>query len=161
MRKLIFLIFILSIIGYACKQKAAPVSPEDPTEVDLPVTDLDSARVLLDGNYCYRYVTQRDTYDIRFTLAQGKVTGEMSFDNYEKDSSEGSINGYLKDDIIHVSYRFRSEGMSSVRSMYFRVRGDLLITGVGEEMTEGDSAYIKDPAAIRYEGLVYSKTQCE
>ena len=154
-------IILLALLFFAgCKSESNSEAEKDPTEIALPTTELDSAKVLMDGIYCYQYVIKKDTYDINFTLSNGIVEGDMSFKNYEKDSSKGKVKGYLKDDILTVNYRFNSEGMSSVRNINFKVRGDMLITGEGEETSVGDSAFIKDMSAIKYEGLVYSKIPC-
>ena len=154
------LILIAITFFAACKSETKSGPDHDPTEVTLPTTELESAKVLDDGLYCYQYVIKKDTYDINFNLINGAVEGDMSFKNYEKDSSKGKIKGYIKDDILTVNYRFNSEGMSSVRNINFKVRGEILITGIGEETSVGDSAFIKDISTIKYEGLVYSKIPC-
>lgn len=155
------LFLFLSVIIFGCKSEPKSEVKNDPSEVSLPTTELDSAVVLNDGIYCYQYVIKKDTYDINFNLTNGIIDGDMAFKNYEKDSSKGKIKGYLKDDIVTVDYRFNSEGMSSVRTINLKVRGDMLITGIGEETSVGDSAFIKDPATIKYEGLIYSKVTCK
>lgn len=160
MKNPLFLLMMPGLLLIGCKQGQAPAPDEGPDMVSLPKTDVDSVQVMLDGNYCYRYMMHRDTYDIHLTLVQGRVTGEMNFDNYEGESSNGSLDGYIKEDIITLKYRHNTDGITKVSEMYFKVRGNLLITAEGEEKMEGDSTFFSDPAGLRYEGLVYSKIEC-
>ncbi len=147
----------------ACKQSNSSRDEiKDPSQIELPTTELNGKEAALpDGTYCFQYTMKRDTYTLDITLTGGMATGQMAFDNYEKDSSHGTITGTLTEDILNVSYRFESEGMSSVRNINLKVRGDMLITGIGAEEVKGDSSYIKDPSTIKYEGLIYSKVDCK
>ena len=38
------------------------------------------------------------------------ITGELIFQNYQKDSSYGSFSGQFKDDQLTIDFRFTSEG---------------------------------------------------
>lgn len=154
---------LLTAFLFSCKPSNKSADEQkDPSEIDLPVTELSGKEpVLTDGTHCYQYTMKRDTYTIDITVTGNAVTGRMAFDNYEKDSSEGFVAGTLNDDILNINYRFNSEGMSSVRNINLKVRGKMLITGIGEEEVVGDSAFIKDPSTIKYEGLIYSKVDCK
>lgn len=111
---------------------------------------------------CYRFIAQKDTYDIRITRHADMVSGQMHFNNYQKDDSRGSFTGVvLENNIIKTVYRFESEGMQSIREIYFKDEGDKLITGIGEEMVEGDSAYVKDAKNLSFTGNSFQKIDCE
>jgi hypothetical protein len=84
----------------------------------------------------------------------------MNFDKQEDQNTSGSIEGYIKEDVMNLKYRHRIDGIPKVRELSFRIRGNLLISAEGEELTEGDSTFFRDPASVRYEGLVYSRIDC-
>ena len=128
------------------------VMPESPAEPNTLQANLEN---------CYRFVAQKDTYDIRLTKTGNNVNGSMHFNNYQKDDSRGSFNGsVLKDNIIKVIYKFESEGMKSTREIFLKDNGGELITGVGEEDVKGDSAFVKNPDAVQFSGPVYKKVDC-
>lgn len=86
----------------------------------------------------------------------------MVFNNFEKDDSHGTFTGKINGDILKAIYRFQSEGMNSVREIYLKMDGNNLITGIGDTEVKGDSAYIKDPASIKYpNSIVYKKVDCK
>lgn len=160
MKNLLLSMVILGFLVLGCRNSPSSSSDGGPVAISLPETDVDSVQVILDGNYCYRYMIHRDTYDIHLTLSQGQVRGEMNFDKQEDQNTSGSIEGYIKEDVMNLKYRHRIDGTPKVRELSFRIRGNLLISAEGEELTEGDSTFFRDPASVRYEGLVYSRIDC-
>lgn len=110
---------------------------------------------------CYRYIAQKDTYDIRITKTGNDIIGSMHFNNFQKDDSRGDFTGsIIKDNIIKVIYKFESEGMNSTREIFLKDNGNEIITGVGEEDVKGDSAFVKNPDGVKFTGTVYKKVDC-
>ena len=110
---------------------------------------------------CYRYIAARDTYDIKITRNGNLVSGHMSFNNFQKDDSRGNFTGtYVSDNTLKIIYRFESEGMKSIREIFLRDEGNRLVTGIGEEDVEGDSAFSKKPENISFSGVAYKKVDC-
>lgn len=112
------------------------------------------------GEACYLFVAAKDTYALKVNIADTAVKGTAVFRNFEKDSNHGSVEGKVEGDIIHLWYHFQSEGMSSVRELYFKKKGDQLVTGIANEATRGDTAYVPDPKTVSYSGPVYVKGDC-
>ncbi len=110
---------------------------------------------------CYMQVLNRDTFTASLQQQGNLVTGSMSFDNYEKDASTGTVSGKLQDDILKLDYAFASEGMTSVMELYFKYKDGILVRGIGEMNTKGDTAYFVNPALIKYEGSGFQKTDCQ
>lgn len=164
MRKILFLLPVIIIGLLSCKNNTSETIINNTTDTSAMVESTNSAvdsSALSDGAHCYIFIMKRDTYLIELTVDKEDVKGTMKFKNYEKDSSKGIINGTIKDDVLNVNYRFNSEGMSSVRNMYFKVSDKVLITGIGDETSTGDSAYIKDPTMVRYDGVIYDEVACD
>jgi len=102
------------------------------------------------GSGCYMRVLQRDSLTANLKRNADRVSGNLRFDNFEKDGSSGTVNGVIKDNIIKLIYTFQSEGMTSVMEVYFKTDGDNLIRGIGEMETKNDTVSFKNPDAVQY-----------
>src|SRR5688572_14328144 len=69
---------------------------------------------------CYMQVLARDTFAASLQQDGTNITGKLSFDNFEKDGSTGSVKGEREDNIIKLLYSFASEGTNSVMEIYFK-----------------------------------------
>lgn len=159
---LLFIVFI-SMFVLSCNKSSDKNASKDPMEISLPTTKLSGKEATLkEGKYCYQYVNEKDTFDINFLVTASKqVSGTMIIDSDGKDVNMGTIQGTINKDVISVNYRFLTGDQSSIRNMNLKVRGNLLITGTGQEEAIGDSAFIRDKASIQYDGLVYHGVKCE
>ena len=110
---------------------------------------------------CYMQILKRDTFAANLQQQGNVVTGKLSFDNYEKDGSSGSVTGKLEADILKLKYAFSSEGMHSVMEVYFKYKDGNLIRGIGDMNTKGDSSFFINPATIKYDGTVLKNISCE
>ena len=152
-------IIILSIILFSCNnnpghENGGEPQKEDSNEiVDNPTT----ANV----DECYWQVMKRDTLVALLVQKGDSITGKLSFDNFEKDGSSGSVRGILDGDIIKLWYSFQSEGMHSVMEVWYKKQATALIRGVGPSDVKGDSSYFTDHSAIRFDpGQTLQKTAC-
>jgi hypothetical protein len=111
---------------------------------------------------CYMRVLGRDTFVAKLQQSPGEIiTGNLSFDNFEKDASSGKVSGKEQDGIISLWYTFHSEGIQSVMEVYFKKTADGLIRGIGDMKTRGDTAYFVHPQAISYpEKDIMKKIPC-
>ncbi len=116
---------------------------------------------LVDFSGCYVSIMGRDTFAAQLRQDGQDVNGRLSFDNFEKDGSTGTVMGRVDGNIIRLKYEFQSEGMQSVMDVYFKVLGDSLLRGVGEMSTRGDTAYFVDRDNISYEGSAFKKIPCD
>lgn len=95
---------------------------------------------------CYTAVLQRDTADMVIQHEPGawSVSGDLVFNNFEKDDSKGTFNGKLEGDQIVAYYDFFSEGLKSVRQIVFKVTGDTLFEAYGNIIQSGDTTLFKN-----------------
>ena len=112
------------------------------------------------GEQCYLFVAAKDTYALKLNIIDTSIKGTAVFKNFEKDSSHGTVEGTVNGDIIRLWYHFQSEGMNSVRELYFKKEGDKLVSGISDEATRADTAYVADAKAVVYNGPVYMKEDC-
>jgi hypothetical protein len=70
---------------------------------------------------CYMRVLKRDTLALHLQEVGNLVRGRLTFDNYEKDGSAGTVSGTIVGDVMKLIYSFQSEGMNSVMQVYFKI----------------------------------------
>ena len=100
---------------------------------------------------CYVMHSGKDVYTLVVESKDGEnVTGKVSFNNFEKDSSSGSFTGKFDGTILLGNYSFDSEGMHSNRQLVFKLVGGNLIEGFGDVTVEGDKEVFKDISAVTY-----------
>ncbi len=99
---------------------------------------------------CYWQIMQRDTFVAVFSKTGASVSGKLTFDNFQKDGSSGSISGLTDNDIMKLWYSFESEGMNSTMEVWFKIDGDNLLRGTGEMSVRSDSSYFSNPGAVNF-----------
>ena len=111
---------------------------------------------------CYSYSIKKDSAFLKLDISRGKVSGDLMYALYQKDSNKGTISGILQDSLIVVDYIFQSEGMTSVRQVVFKVNGDSLIEGFGDIEMKGDTARFKNIAQLQFQDQrPFIKTTCK
>jgi hypothetical protein len=100
---------------------------------------------------CYSWTAGRDTATLHLQVTETQVTGNLIYDWSEKDRNAGTLQGIVQDSLIVASYTFQSEGMTSVREVIFKIKGDLLIEGFGDVNTRGDTTKYKNKAKLRFQ----------
>lgn len=143
-------LYILMIFLLACNE-----SDNNTTEkvfiTDTTLTDSAQVKEQADLSGCYIRVTGRDTLLLRINQNGDEISGTLEFDNFEKDSSSGSLKGKKSEDgIIHVYYDFFAEGMRSVREMYFKPGNKKLTMATGDMDYSGDTAYFINAPQLFY-----------
>lgn len=130
------------------------------TETDAVKTkpETDTPPAGIEG--CYMQVLSRDTFAASLKQQGNNITGKLSFDNYEKDGSTGTVTGRVENNIVKLMYSFASEGMNSVMEVYFKHDNGKLLRGTGDMDTRGDTVYFKDPSNLKYDGSTLQKLPC-
>jgi hypothetical protein len=101
---------------------------------------------------CYVSQLKQDVYTLILkSTDENTVTGKISFNNFEKDSSSGSFNGTFDNNILLGNYSFDSEGMHSNRQLIFKKVDAGFVEGFGEVKSLGDSEVFADLNKITYE----------
>lgn len=85
---------------------------------------------------CYVASLKNDVYILNIDNQNNeKVSGFLTFNNFEKDSSSGSIAGVYKDGILLAIYTFESEGTTSVMQVIFKKSENNFVRGYGDMST--------------------------
>jgi hypothetical protein len=157
------IIIIASMILASCNNDAGEIGARNDSPVVIapePKTS-DSVEISKDVSGCYRKILGRDTMFVQLQQTGTSITGNMFFDNFEKDASRGTVKGIAEGSIIKLWYDFQSEGMNSVMEMWFLHKENSIIRGVGSFGVKGDTSYYTNPADIKYEeGQGFDKIKC-
>lgn len=101
---------------------------------------------------CYLRVLGRDSFAVHLQQTGTNITGKLSFDNFEKDASTGTVRGKLEGNRLRLIYSFQSEGMNSVMEVIFRADSHSLIRGIGALTNHGDTVLYKQPDSLSFPG---------
>ena len=161
MHKLYIVLIAAFMMG--CESKTGKTYTGDSTLTSTNTTKPDKPvdAIVHDISGCYMQVLKRDTFAVILKKNGNDITGRLSFDNYEKDGSTGTVKGKMEGGILKLIYSFASEGTNSIMEVYFKYQDSTLIRGIGEMTTNGNSAYFKDPPSIKYNGSVLTKMNCD
>lgn len=120
MRLTIFaIVSVVAITLIACGQKTETA---DTSSSETPVNE--GAKHL-----CYQYTGNKDTVRMSLTITGTEVSGELTYNLFEKDRNDGKFNGTISGDTITADYDFQSEGMMSTRKVVFLKKDNALVEG--------------------------------
>jgi len=115
---------------------------------------------------CYKAIYEQDTIDLKInTLKNGKITGNMEMNVFNRAKKLGKIAGEFRGDTLFAAYTFILEANKQItykNPMAFLKRGNQLIMGNGEiETTMGASYFVKGKP-IEFDRVKYkfSKVDC-
>lgn len=113
-------------------------------------------------NGCYTSIQKKDTATLKINENGGAVSGDLTYNRFEKDSNKGTFKGEVKGSLIIADYTFQSEGKSSVRQVVFKISGTNLIEGYGDINTNGDTVTFKNITRLNYQNdQPFIKTDCQ
>ena len=151
----------ISVFLLSCNDSAVSGEGSD-TTLNQPASGINGKEEISVDNAsgCFMNVTGRDTLVARLYRDGNKISGKLSFDNYQKDGSSGSVHGFLDGDIMKLSYAFASEGTNSVMDVFFKLEDSSIIRGIGKMDVKGDTAYYVDTSSIQYNGSELFRMDC-
>ncbi len=140
--KIFWVILALVIIGVFAYYQRAKILPAYSPAI---TTENDSIKG------CYVARLKQDVYTLHITSQQGEVIqGNVSFKNFEKDSSSGNFTGFYRNGVLLGDYYFKSEGSESRMQLSFKKEGNDFVRGYAPVNETGDrfldlSEIIYDP----------------
>ncbi len=152
-----FLYILFLLLFVACiTDKKTEVQVEDDTKKDMP-------RDVTAGikENCYLYTVNKDSISLKYTIVEDKVSGQMQFNFYEKDSSQGNFDGRFEGDTLIGTYDFKSEGLHSTRDIIFLKQDDILISGSGKIIQNGSSETFDPNEGFTFNSFKMQKINCD
>jgi hypothetical protein len=97
---------------------------------------------------CFLSKKGRDSTSIELVVHGNKVTGQMNWLPYQKDSRKGPLEGIIKNDTIRATWTFMQEGMRDTLNLNFLFKNSQLSqkplklnTKTGREQTDEKADY--------------------
>ena len=110
---------------------------------------------------CFSQVVDRDTALLQIQQKGNTVNGTLSYNIYQKDRNDGTLQAEVSGDIIKGWYLFKSEGIISVREVSWKINGEELWPAMGEMIPKNDTMMFAQPAKLRYENSrPFKKVPC-
>ncbi len=154
MRKLILPIVIAAFFFTACQSEKTNQNEANKVSVETNIVEVSDT-------FCYSYIKNRDTAKLTFIITNGIITGELSYNLYEKDSNKGIIEGEMHGDTLKVDFTFNSEGKESVRQVAFLKKDNKLMEGFGEVEEKNGKTLFKATSNLNFtDGMIFSKIDC-
>jgi hypothetical protein len=111
---------------------------------------------------CYLYAKEKDTIALSLNKTGNKITGDLTYNLFQKDRNYGTITGKMKGDTLLIDYVFDSEGMHSSRQVVFLKKNNQLIEGFGDVEEKNGEVIFKDLKALKFDNsIVLNKTNCD
>ena len=110
---------------------------------------------------CYASVTGADSTMLRLVNTDGDITGELTYNHYEKDDNRGTIMGQMHGDTLLADYTFMSEGTESVRQVAFLKKGEGFVEGYGDAEEREGKMFFSNPATLDFgQSTMFEKVPC-
>lgn len=111
---------------------------------------------------CYSSVMGQDTMLLQLKTTGPEVTGNLTYNFYEKDDNQGTIRGEMRGDTLLADYTFQSEGTESVRQVAFLKKGDGFVEGYGDAEEMAGKMVFKNTAALNFDSAAaFAKVPCQ
>ena len=111
---------------------------------------------------CYQHTKDSSTIKLNVTINDNMITGNLTYDYYQKDKSKGTIKGQLKSDTLFADYTFMSEGVESVREVVFIKTANGWVEGYGEIDDKDGKVVFKNRNKITFDNnVVLKETACK
>jgi hypothetical protein len=102
-------------------------------------------------NGCYQMILKKDTALLSLAVHDSTVTGNLQYHWYARDANHGTIKGVLRNNTIYADYTFRSEGLTSVREVVFKVVNDQLVLGYGDLTEQNGKVIFRNKEALQFQ----------
>lgn len=122
---------------------------------------IDTVNNAVSTTECYTYIKDRDTITLQVTVNGHSVTGALNYSLYEKDKSQGVIQGEVRGDTLLADYEFKSEGIVSLREVAFLKKEGGYAEGYGEAEEKDGKMMFKNVAELNYSNsVILKKVNC-
>ena len=136
------------LLAVACTNKDEKATHTEPATVN-------------ESESCYAYISGKDTVQLRISVHDNKVIGDLVYNFYEKDRNAGIITGEMKGDTLFGNYEFQSEGIASKRNVIFLKKANTFIEGYGALDPQTGIPDLSIKSAITFDSkIVLEKADC-
>ena len=153
-----FSLIITTFAIWSCNNETNQTA-EEAAKIDT--TKPAEMKIMIPESICYTSIMGKDTMNLKVEKFPNVVTGNLSYNFYEKDDNLGTIDGTLNGDTLIANYTFMSEGKSSERQVAFLVSDSTAIEGFGPIEEKDGKMIFKSRNTISFKaGTKFIKTTC-
>lgn len=150
-------VFILITILFSCSGNSSSQEKTNVEEYELK--EPSSADAV--STICYSLKNGKDTVLMKLNIDNGQVSGDLTYQYFEKDRNTGTLKGQMNGDTLFATYTFMSEGRESVRQIVFLKKGDEMTEGYGNLNPTSGEPDFTDKSTIKFDNkFVLKKTSC-
>lgn len=152
MRNIIPLLTIFATTIVACQSNSTKTTATDTKVIETNIN----------SNQCFQYINKKDTASLNLVIKNDKVNGILSYNLFEKDKNNGTIEGIIKGDTIIADYTFQSEGTTSTREVVWLKKNDELVEGFGDTKEGNGKMKFKNTSNLRFDqSMVFKPIICK
>jgi len=146
------------LLGGSCNNEGK-TSAETKALPDSLITSKSIHDSLLSG--CYSQMEGRDTSLLQIDNKNMNINGTLSYNIFQKDRNDGTLQAEITGDILKGWYLFKSEGIISVRQVAWKINGSELWPGTGEMVQKNDTMFFSAPGELQYDRTrPFKKVDC-
>ncbi len=162
MKKIHLSLAVAAALLLACNsQTKSETATTDTTQATASATQTDSA--ITDGKFCFLKADNRDSTIITLNIAGNKVSGEMTWNPYQKDGAVGNLTGTKNaNGEFELVYDYMIEGNRQTEDKVMKIENDKLFVKKGELIdpkNDGNMKFKDVTKAVFSETL--TKTDCK
>ena len=110
---------------------------------------------------CYRYINKNDTVILKTIAVGNLVTGTLEYYFHGQDRKQGTIQGYMRNELLIANYTSFSEGVP-VKQVAFKKDGNTYIEGNGETINSNEKVSFKNIDSLSFtNSIVLNKIDCK
>ena len=108
-------------------------------------------------NNCYAYTSAKDSVFLHLKISDSIVTGDLTYNLFQKDNNKGTLQGTMKGDTLIAEYKFLSEGTESIREVAFLKKENDFVEGYGDVEEINGKVRFKNTGALNFSSNVLLK----
>ncbi len=145
---------------------------KEETTTDTSVVTTDTSGVTTDNSSkpdvstmqptmnCYAGYIGKDSFNLRVEQFPNAVTGSLAYNFFEKDKSEGDLDGKIMGDTLLANYTFSSEGKLSTRQVIFLLKDGTATEGYADMKEQDGKMVFKDLRTVNFSGPKLKNVAC-
>lgn len=145
---------IIAVSAIACQSSQTHNDTTDKVETDTPL-------VAVGEKNCYSYTNNQDSILLTVVLASDSVSGQLTYNLFEKDHNQGIIKGKMYGDTLIADYIFNAEGTTSTREIAFLLNHHQALQGFGNVEERDGKTVFQDRKTLKFEkNMFLEKIEC-
>lgn len=154
---MLFTVILIAAVSSCNNQTEKTMAASATQDTAKPIEN----KIMVPQSACYTSLIKKDTINLKIEKFPNVVTGNLSYNFYEKDDNSGTIDGTLKGDTLVAMYTFKSEGKSSVRQVAFLIADSTVTEGFAPMEEKAGNMMFKDLKTINFKtGIKFQKVIC-